>query len=240
MRGELLSTVEEALSCRRVEEVRFLALHPKVESQGLASKQERPVERLHHRLRHVRAIHQAAALEVEPEVLPRRVVLPVLAHPEPFVELGLPPLVLAPRSSRSHLHHEGGHHALLPQLVDRALVLRDAEHHEDVRGHPGARVALLVVDEEVPGHVDVRPLQIMVVERADRIEDRVKLPVVLRHRLAVPARILNRGGGSNDSAHRKVPPCGAAGTRGPGPRASLDPATITRPYPLPKRRFGAG
>ena len=165
---------------------------------------------------------------MEPEVLPRRVVLPVLRHPESFVQLQLPLVVLAPGADRRHLHHEGGNHPLLPQLVDGALSLRHTERHEHVRRHPGARIAFLVVDEEIPGHVDVRTGAVVELERADRIDDRVKLPVVLRHRLAVPARILNRGGRTNVSSHRLAPPCSGPDARRPGVRT-----TIPQPWPFP-------
>ena len=178
-------------------------------------------------------------LRRSPRYSPVGSVLPVLRHPEPLVELRLAPVVLAPRADRRDFHHEGGHHPLLPQLVARAFVAGNTERDEHVRRHPGARIALLVVDEEIPGHVDVRAVPVMVLERADRIDDREELPVVLRHRLAVPARILNRGGRSNDSAHRKVPPCGATGTGRAGSCASRAPATIARSCPLPKRRSGA-
>ena len=168
------------------------------------------------------------SLEMEPEVLPRRVVLPVLRHPEPFVQLHLPPVVLAPGADRRHLHHEGGNHPLLPQLVDGALSLRHAERHEHVRRHPGARVAFLVVDEEIPGHVDVRTVAVVELERADRIDDRVKLPVILRHRLAVPARILDLGGRTNVLSHRLAPPCSGPDAQRPGFRT-----TIPQPWPFP-------
>ena len=176
--GVLLQGVEDALARLLIEEVHFLALHAEVETQRLAAKQHGPVQVLHHRLRLVRIAHEPATLELQPQVLPGRVVLPVFAHPEPLVELCLAPFVLAPCAPRCHLHHEGGDRAFLPRLVDKALLLRDAERHEHVRRYPGTRIAFLVVDEEIRGHVDVRAVPEMEGEGGERVVDRAELPVV--------------------------------------------------------------
>ena len=214
--GVGLEDVEHAFARLRIEEVHLLALRPEVEAEGLAAKHHGPVQVLHHRKRLVRAAGEPAPLQIQPQVLPGRVVLEILAHPEPLVELRLAPLVLAPRPSRRHLHREGRHHPFLPQLVDGALVLRHAEHHEHVRRHAGARVAFLVVDEEVRGDVHVRTVPEVVIERGERTENRPELPVVLRQRLAVTARIVDGGGGKGALGHRPAPPCSGARLRGPG------------------------
>jgi len=70
---------EKAAAGHRVEKVQLLALRPELEAQRLASQDERPVQRLHRRLRPVPAPGQAPALQLHRQVFRGRVVLPVPA-----------------------------------------------------------------------------------------------------------------------------------------------------------------
>ena len=76
-----------------------------------------------------------------------------------------------------------------------------ALHTTNVGHHRHPRVALLVVDEQVGGDVHAGAFAVAQQQRAERVVDGVELGVVLRHRLAVRLRVLDRGGRQVACAH---------------------------------------
>ena len=88
-------------------------------------------------------------------IVARRVVLPVLLHAQRKVQLALAALVFAVRRARGNLQHEVGPLALFPQPVAGTVGVGHAQHHEHVGRHRRTRVPLLVVEQQVAGHVHV-------------------------------------------------------------------------------------
>ena len=98
---------------------------------------------------------QLQALQRRLRIVARRVVLPVLPHAQRSVQLALASLVFAVRRARGNLQHEVRTLGLLPQPVAGAIGARHAQHHEHVRRHHRPRIPLLVVQQQVAGHVHV-------------------------------------------------------------------------------------
>ena len=99
------------------------------------------------------------------------------------------PRFLLPGIFRRHLKDEVGCLRLFPELVDHAVVLGRAEHDEDIRRHGLVWIPLLVVDEQVGRHVDIRSIQVAKVQYTERVMDCLQLPVVFSQWQTVGTRI---------------------------------------------------
>ena len=131
------------------------------------------------------------------------------------IDLALGAQIFAPRALGGHLQDEVRGFAFLPDLVVRAHPILDPEHDEYVGRHRYLRIALLVVHEQVPRDVHVFTVLVVHPQRADSVENRRELGVVLRHRLAVPARVLKRSRRELGSAHWQAPVDELPGSGGP-------------------------
>ena len=112
----LLVMAEKVQARPRVTESHPPALRPQLQAQRPAAQPQPPVQRRQQRLPLVLPIHQPVPLQRRLQVLPQRVVQPVLLHPQPRIDVPLPPHVLAPRARRRHLQHEVRPLPLLPYL----------------------------------------------------------------------------------------------------------------------------
>ena len=157
-------------------------------------------------LRHppVLAGHQLQPLQPRLQIVAGRIVLPVLRYPEGAVQLPLAALIVLPGAPRGHLQHEVGSVRLLPQPIAVAVMVGCTKHHEHVRRHHRIALALLVVDEQVGSDVHVSPAAEVVAQRVARVRDRGKLKVAFRHRCAVGAGVINRGGSEYRAWHERA------------------------------------
>ena len=137
---------------------------------------------------------QLQPLQRRGQIVVRRVVPPVLLHTQPPVQLALDRPIFPPRAPRGDLQHEVRPLRLLPQPVRLPVAAVRSHHHEDVRGHHRLRVALLVVDEQVPRHVYVRPVAEVEPQPVHGVGQRRALMIGFRHRLPVGRRIVDRRG----------------------------------------------
>ena len=240
MRKMFLIVAEKVHTRLRITESHLPALRPQLQAQRPATQPQPPVHRLQQRLTLVLPIHQAVPLQRRLQVLSHRVVQPVLPNPQPRIHPSLPPHVLPPRPRRRHLQHEVRPLPFLPHLVAHPHPVLHPEHHEHVRRHRHPRVPLLVVDEQVTGHVHVIAPGVARPQHRDAVHDGGELGVVLGQGLAVRTRVLdlNRGagagggsgggeGGQGGLAHGRSPLDGAAACPGRGPRGGV-PACAER------------
>ena len=143
-----------------------------------------------------------------------RVEQPVLPHAQGCIHLALASLILLPGAARRDLQDEVRRLGLFPELVRHALVHRRPDHDEYVRRDHGPGIALLVVEEHVPGDVDLLAVMEVGAQRGDRVDEGFELEVALRHRLPVRAGVVNRGGSCHGSVHRRVLRCDASARLG--------------------------
>ena len=152
--------------------------------------------------------------------------------PQLGIDRALRPHVLAPRPWRRHLQHEIRTLAFLPDLAVPPRPVLHPEHPEHIRCDRHPWIALLVVDEQVCGDVHVGTVVVVHPQRAEGVENCAGLGVVLRQRLAVRCRVVNRGGGQDGpGAHRRTSRTGEPVSEGCGSRT-----TVPRRCSRPKRR----
>ena len=199
---------KQVLPRHRVVEPQAILREVQMQTQYAACQRRQPRRRLPQRHRHVRSPRQPQPPQRRRQVVTGRIVLPVLRHAQPLVQLPLGPLILPPRAARGDLQHEVRHLALAPHPVDPPVVVRHSQHHEYVRRHRRSRVALFVVDQQVAGDVHVvafAPIAVVDAQTFPCVGQVVELKVAFRHRLAVGVGVLDHDRSGHRAAHAPPP-----------------------------------
>ena len=131
---QFLSGAERGARCRIVK-AKLPRLQAQLQAQYRTAQHQPARSAFRCRQRLILASAQLAALQRRLQVVSRRVVLPVLPHPQPALQLSLRALIFLSRAARRHLQHEVRRLLLLPQQVRGAPVVGRSQHHEHVRRH---------------------------------------------------------------------------------------------------------